>query len=232
VNKWVKSLESTIPTVESIAEPFLSSSLANLYDSDALYSDSGSDLGKTDFDRYSSTTQQDLQSEIEELEELDEELDEAHEDNEDKEDDEDWDTTERVTTALDVREDTGHDQQSSTWDGFKFVGDNLDRVVKSRFMRQDKQNRSLNYFNMYAVKDRIDLSSLSSYKPEIDTDVDLTRLFPSTNVQSQIFEIMVVLVARVLVEHIPAVRFYFEDAVEYHVNHKYSSEMSQKSEVV
>jgi hypothetical protein len=82
VNKWVKSLESTIPTVESIAvsqsnycvnftshlqEPFLSSSLANLYDSDALYSDSGSDLGKTDFDRYSSTTQQDLQSEIEEL---------------------------------------------------------------------------------------------------------------------------------------------------------------------
>jgi hypothetical protein len=85
---------------------------------------------------------------------------------------------------------------------------------------------------MYAVKDRIDLSSLSSYKPEIDTDVDLTRLFPSTNVQSQIFEIMVVLVARVLVEHIPAVRFYFEDAVEYHVNHKYSSEMSQKSEVV
>ena len=46
----------------------------------------------------------------------------------------------------------------SPWFGFKIVGDNIDKMIKLRYMRCDRQNQSLHYFHMYAVWDRIDLS--------------------------------------------------------------------------
>ena len=65
---------------------------------------------------------------------------------------------------------TGHEDVAvSQWNGFKIVGDNLDKNITPRFMRHAKQTQSLHFFNAYAVK----LSSFSSYKPYINIDVDL-----------------------------------------------------------
>jgi hypothetical protein len=118
------------------------------------------------------------------------------------------------------------------WTGFKIVCDNVDRVVKSRFMRIDRQNRILNYCNAYGVLDRIDLSSYCSFKTTFDTNVQMDELLPSPDVQEDISRRMSVIVARILVETMPAFQFYFEDVVEHHINHMYSKEMGMKSEVV
>lgn len=121
---------------------------------------------------------------------------------------------------------------TSSWNGFKIVGDNLDKYVKPRFMRINKQSQSLNYFNSYAVKDRIDLTSFSNFKPFIDIDVNVADLLPSSDVHSQVVKNMAVLVARILVDNMAVFKFYFGDVVERHILHKYSDEMSKKSEVV
>ena len=62
--------------------------------------------------------------------------------------------------------------------GFKIVGDNLDKYVKPRYMRVNKQAQSLNYFNCYAVKDRIDSSSLSSFKSSYKESVNVADILP------------------------------------------------------
>ena len=47
------------------------------------------------------------------------------------------------------------------WNGFKLCGDNIDKTVKPRNMTITKQSQSFNYFNSYAVLDRIDMSLCS-----------------------------------------------------------------------
>ena len=48
--------------------------------------------------------------------------------------------------------------------GYKLVGDNLDKGVKTRYMRSDDaegyRNKSLHYFHSFAIQNRIDLSKL------------------------------------------------------------------------
>lgn len=141
-----------------------------------------------------------------------------------------------LTTANDVdgstMTGTCNNQEANDWNGFKIVGDNLDKLVKTRYMRLNKQNRSINYFNSFAVKDRIDLSSLSGYKPCIVPDVDMHEILPSDNTHVKLLNNMAMIVSRILVEHIPAFKLYFEDVVVYHLEHPYSQEMSKKSETV
>lgn len=67
--------------------------------------------------------------------------------------------------------------------GFKIVIDNLDKHVKPQYMRLNNQARSLNYINSFAVKDRIDSSSLSSYKHSFDMSVNFSDILPSTATQ-------------------------------------------------
>ena len=120
----------------------------------------------------------------------------------------------------------------SQWNGFKIVGDNLDKNITPRFMRCTKQTRSLHYFNVYAVKDRIDLSSLSSYKHHISIDVEQIDILPSKEIHAKLMHNIVIIVFRILVDNLSAFKLYFEDVVERHIVHEYSCEMSKKSEVV
>ena len=53
---------------------------------------------------------------------------------------------------------------------YKLLGDNIDKKVKPTDMRADHQSKSLHYFNMYAVQDRVDLSHLSNECRIIDPD--------------------------------------------------------------
>ena len=57
---------------------------------------------------------------------------------------------------------------STEWSGFKVVKDNFDQNIRPSFQRTNKQTISTNYCHVYAVKDRINLSSLSDTCPDIN----------------------------------------------------------------
>ena len=99
-------------------------------------------------------------------------------------------------------------------------------------MTVERQNRSLNYFNSFAVKDRVDLSKYSSSRNEIPQEVDIEALLPSIEKHSKLHERLCILVSRILVDNIPVFKFYFEDVMEHHILHEYYEEMKKKSEVV
>ena len=45
------------------------------------------------------------------------------------------------------------------WDGFKLVGDNIDKNIRPSDQRFHRQTRSLHYFHLYAVRDRVNFSN-------------------------------------------------------------------------
>ena len=121
---------------------------------------------------------------------------------------------------------------ASSWNGFKIVGDNLDKHVTPHFIRISRQSQSLHYFNSFTVKNRVDLTSFSSFKPIININVNTADILPSSEVHSQVLGNITILVARILVDNMAVFKLYFDDGVVRHIHHKYTNEMSNKSEVV
>ena len=66
-------------------------------------------------------------------------------------------------------------QDPEEWSGFKLVGDNIDKNFRRSFYRHYRKTISMHAFHMYAVKDRIDFSSLSDVAPT-GAKVDVTKL--------------------------------------------------------
>lgn len=117
-----------------------------------------------------------------------------------------------------------------TTPGYKLVIDNIDSTVKPRYMREDAQNQSLHYVQLYAVKDRVDFSAIPDCPPS--SEKNLYNILPTSDDYQMLKENMAVLVSRILVEHL---RFFSEDfknVATWHIQHRYSAQMSQKSEVV
>ena len=52
-----------------------------------------------------------------------------------------------------------------SWNGFKLVGDNIDKNVRASYQRIGHTTQSLHYFHSYALLDRIDFSGLSDAPP-------------------------------------------------------------------
>ena len=99
-------------------------------------------------------------------------------------------------------------------------------------MRADHQSQSLHYFNMYAVQDRVDLSHLSNESRIIDPDeIDFSKFLPSAEDYKAIIDNFIVLISRILVKHLPHFSQY-ASVVPKDIKHKYSKEMSKKSNVV
>ena len=117
---------------------------------------------------------------------------------------------------------------SLAWDGYKSVGDNLDKIVKPRYMTM---TQSRHFFNTYAVKDRINLSTtdFSGFHNGLDPDINL--ILPSTEDQSVLMSNFSVLAARILVQNMLIFKC-FEDVIEKHIQHEYSCQLSTKSEIV
>ena len=115
----------------------------------------------------------------------------------------------------------------SPYSGYKFVIDNRDTGVKPRYQRIDSQSQSLHYVQAFAVKNRVDLSQLLSTPPLPGRSVLWTTAF-----NHGLKEQFAILVARVLVEHIPYFADDFNGLVENLIPHQYTSEMAKKSEVV
>ena len=134
-------------------------------------------------------------------------------------------TTDSMSCSDNETDDGG--VKSAKVDTYKMVDDNLDKNVQPRDMRIDNQVRSYHFFHTYAVKDRIDLSDMSD-KIEVPEVYDLKNLLPSSDDKKQLLSNYGFLFTRTLRKHMP----YFKKlciGTKWHITHKYSSEMAQKS---
>ena len=135
---------------------------------------------------------------------------------------------------VDVSSDATRVEESgiTKWSGFKLVGDNIDKTIKPRDMQLNKQATSLHYFNVYAVKDRIDFSHLSSNATIIfPEDITYDPFYPSSEDDNGLIHNFETLVTRILVQYVPGLQL-ISSKVNCHIEHKYSKQMSQKSKVV
>ena len=80
------------------------------------------------------------------------------------------------------------------------------------------------------MKDRIDFSKLSTSPPPPGRSV--YDILPTTLDYQTLKDNFTILVARILVEHIPYFGEDFKGLVPSHISHQYSSEMAKRSEVV
>lgn len=117
---------------------------------------------------------------------------------------------------------------------FKLCGDNIDKNIKRRHVRSDRQTISLHYFHSYAVKDRIESSSLSDNQPQRIPDLSdvLTKVQCSQEDHDSTVEQFSILLARMLCENVKYFKENFSDVVEQHIPHEQSHQMAKKSEVV
>ena len=66
---------------------------------------------------------------------------------------------------------------SHIWDGFKLIGDNIDKNVHRSFQRLNYTTQSLHYFHTYALLDRVDFSVLSDEPPK--GEINFNTLLPN-----------------------------------------------------
>lgn len=141
-------------------------------------------------------------------------------------------TRNQVTCALsDVTPDTGRGVF-----GYKIVGDNIDITVNARYMRWERhQNQSLHFFHSFAVHDRINLEGLSTQLAATCNPSPRNMalaLLPSTENDTNLLSNIATLISRIIVTHIPLFHFAFSDVTNWHIQHRFYSSMSKKSEVV
>lgn len=77
--------------------------------------------------------------------------------------------------VLSTSESTLESHNIPNWTGFKIVGDNVDKNFRPSTQCHDNKTQSMHWFHLYAVKDRIDLSSYSDSTPSSDT-IDVNKL--------------------------------------------------------
>lgn len=80
----------------------------------------------------------------------------------------------------------------------KLVGDYIDKNVKPRHMRSDNQTKSLHYFHVYAVADRVNTSQSNQRTIRDPKSVDLQVLLPSIDDERIMKENFCTLISRVL----------------------------------
>ena len=141
------------------------------------------------------------------------------------------DTSQPAANAGQISTDSGTTSTLPHARGVKIVGDNIDKTVKTRYMRVDQQGRSLHYFHAYATRDRFDLS-MPEVAPSVPDNPDLDKLLPSDFDKSTMKQFFAIHVARILCKHMPFFTEDFGDVIPEHIEHPMSSEMSKKSEVV
>ena len=120
--------------------------------------------------------------------------------------------------------------------GFHICGDNIDKMIRKRFMRSDQGNISAHYFHLYAVQNRIDFSQLLDDMPDNSSVNDLgvvaRSLQPTEMDDTVLRRNMMTLISRILCTRMKFFQVCFDDIVNWHIQHRYSKEMSLKSVVV
>lgn len=119
--------------------------------------------------------------------------------------------------------------------GFRICGDNIDKNVRRRHMRSERQTDSLHYFHVYAVQNRIDFRALSDVRIDrscIDILPLAKSLLPTEMDDTMLKSNISTLIARVLCTHLSFFKTCFDGLVDWHMQHRYYKEMSSKSLVV
>ena len=117
---------------------------------------------------------------------------------------------------------------------FKLVIDNLDIFVRPRTETSQRHADSLHFVHMYAVRDRINISNFSdvSQIPDVSS-LNVNDVLPSNQDLEALKDNITVLVCRTARKHLTFFRKHIDSkAVPQHIIHKYTTEMSLKSEVV
>ena len=104
---------------------------------------------------------------------------------------------------------------------YKLVGDNLDKGVKTRYMRSDDakgyRNKSLHYLHSFAIQNRIDLSNIHDVHPSSclpSSQHRASTLLPSHDDDVALQNHFARDFKRIVVKNIPYFQHTFEDIVE------------------
>ena len=112
------------------------------------------------------------------------------------------------------------------------MGDNIDLMIHARIQSAEHTNRSLHWTQQYAVTNRVvelHLSEVTPRKPI--ADIEMSELLPVAVVQDHLVSHWAVLISRVITKYLKAFKP-FRDVIIYHIPHKYSKKMAEKSESV
>ena len=94
------------------------------------------------------------------------------------------------------------------------------------------ENRSIHWTQQYAVLNRVQETSLDTKHPRKSLkEVQLIDLLPNQSVQGRLKQRWAVLVSRIVCRYLPAFQ-HQRDVVIWHIPHRYSKEMSSKSQTV
>ena len=85
------------------------------------------------------------------------------------------------------------------WQGFKIIGDNIDKTIRPSFERIEHHSLSLHYYHSYAALDRIDLSGISDMRSS--GTFDAKQLLPSTNDVQMLKSQYYILISRYIIIH-------------------------------
>ncbi len=119
---------------------------------------------------------------------------------------------------------------------YHVCGDNIDKGVKSRYMRVGKEKpQEIHYFHYYAVADQVDFMSLSGQvipTRQSDPKQFALSLLPTVEDDKALRENICELISRVLYQHCDFFNLSFDGMINWHIKHEYWNEMSSKSVVV
>ena len=114
----------------------------------------------------------------------------------------------------------------------QLVGDNVDIHQYASRQTMEQRDQDHHWFHIIAVRDCVVDDTLSTAEPTTDiTQLPLQTFLPSVNDCKQLHDEFVVLVGRVLVKNLSAFKS-LATLVPEHIPHKYSSLVTQKSEIV
>ena len=101
-------------------------------------------------------------------------------------------------------------------------------------MCSDKQTQSLHYFHLYAVKNRVSCSNLADTPRSITPTAEdvISKVLPSSEDDTIIHDEFAILVARIMYKYMTFFQSSYADVINWHIEHKFSQQMSHKSEVV
>ena len=112
----------------------------------------------------------------------------------------------------------------------RIVADNVDMEIDARIERKERGNKSLHWTHQFAVLDRA--SPVGDSRKQSRNDMtQLIELLPDSQVQQNLIGRMAVLVSRVVTKYLQCFQP-FHNVVMWNIPHKYSKEMSKKSESV
>ena len=114
--------------------------------------------------------------------------------------------------------------------GFAIAFDNIDGRRERKHMTKENQNLDFHWVNHKIIMNRVSGNGLDTSTRDIH-GVSNIQFLPTVQDQKHQRYNYIVLVSRILVEHLECFSF-LRDVCIFHIPHKYSKEMTKKSETV